>query len=130
MSEDEEVRIPDKMFFRIGELASLIGVEAHVLRYWESEFRIRPQRSPAGQRMYTRKDISRFLRIKTLLYKQGFTIAGARRAIAAAKIDPEAASSFADVDQMSAALARVERLRQRVVVLRDDAASTWDEHVG
>jgi DNA-binding transcriptional MerR regulator len=118
------------MFFRIGELATLIGVEAHVLRYWESEFRIRPQRSPAGQRMYTRKDISRFLRIKNLLYKQGFTIAGARRAMDAAMTDPDAASFTADVDQVSAALARVERLRQRVVALRDDAASTWDEHVG
>ena len=80
--------------------------------------------------MYTRKDISRFLRIKNLLYKQGFTIAGARRAMDAAKADPDAASFTADVDQMSAALARVERLRQRVVALRDDAASTWDEHVG
>ncbi|MFK7928582.1 MAG: MerR family transcriptional regulator [Myxococcota bacterium] len=73
--------IPDKMFFRIGDAASLVGVEAHVLRYWETEFRMRPQRSSSGQRMYRRKDLERFLRIKSLVHDQGFTIAGARKAL-------------------------------------------------
>jgi len=85
MSDEVMPDIPDKMFFRIGELAELVGVEPHVLRYWESEFRVRPARSPSGQRMYRRKDIATFLRIKSLLYSQGFTIAGARRALTEAK---------------------------------------------
>ena len=63
MSADEleGIEIPDKLFYRIGEVASLVGVETHVLRYWESEFKMRPQRSPSGQRMYRRQDIARFL---------------------------------------------------------------------
>ena len=59
--------IPDKMFFRIGEAASLVGVETHVLRYWEGEFKVRPQRSKSGQRMYRRKDIATFMRIRLSL---------------------------------------------------------------
>jgi DNA-binding transcriptional MerR regulator len=73
--------IPDKLFFRIGEAAELIGVETHVLRYWETEFKMRPQRSGSGQRMYRRKDIEKFLRIRHLLHEQGFTIAGARKSL-------------------------------------------------
>jgi hypothetical protein len=60
--------VPDKLFFRIGEAADLVGVEPHVLRYWESEFKIRPQRSDSGQRLYRRNDIGRFLRIRKLLH--------------------------------------------------------------
>ena len=77
---DTSTEIPDKLFFRIGEAAELIGVETHVLRYWESEFKMRPQRSGSGQRMYRRKDIEKFLRIRHLLHEEGFTIAGARKA--------------------------------------------------
>ena len=73
--------IPDKLFFRIGEAAELIGVETHVLRYWETEFKMRPQRSGSGQRMYRRKDIEKFLRIRHLLHEKGFTIAGARKSL-------------------------------------------------
>jgi DNA-binding transcriptional MerR regulator len=79
-----DANIPDRLFFRIGEAAQLVGVEPHVLRYWETEFRVRPQRSSTGQRMYRRKDISRLLRIKRLLHDEGFTIAGARKALAEA----------------------------------------------
>ena len=78
---DLDIEIPDKLFFRIGEVSELVGVEPHVLRYWETEFKMRPQRSKSGQRMYQRKDIARFLRIRRLLHDEGFTIAGARKAL-------------------------------------------------
>lgn len=72
--------IPDKPYFKIGEVADIAGVRASVLRYWETEFRsIRPEKNRAGQRVYTRKCVERILRIRELLYDQGFTIAGARR---------------------------------------------------
>ena len=71
---------PVKLYSRIGEVAGIVGVEPHVLRYWETEFRsIRPQKSRKGQRIYSRKDVEKLLRVKDLLYGQGFTIAGARK---------------------------------------------------
>lgn len=72
---------PVKLYYRIGEVADIVGVEPHVLRYWETEFRssIRPSKSPRGQRIYSRRDVERLLRVKELLYAQGFTIAGARK---------------------------------------------------
>jgi DNA-binding transcriptional MerR regulator len=75
--------IPDKLFFKIGEVCDLVGVQAHVLRYWESEFpTLQPQKNRAGQRTYRRKDVEMALRIKELLYDEGFTIAGAKRKLA------------------------------------------------
>jgi DNA-binding transcriptional MerR regulator len=72
--------LPPKLFFRIGEVAGLVGVEPHVLRYWEREFRsIRPTKSAKGQRVYTRKDVENLLRVRDLLYRDGFTIAGAKK---------------------------------------------------
>src|SRR5436190_16552091 len=72
--------IPEKLFFKIGEVCELAGVQAHVLRYWESEFpSLAPQKNRAGQRTYRRKDVEMALRIKELLYGEGFTIAGAKR---------------------------------------------------
>jgi len=74
--------IPDKLYFRIGEVAALTGIKPHVLRYWEAEFRtFRPNKSTTRQRLYQRKDIELVLRLKDLLYHQGFTIAGARKAL-------------------------------------------------
>ncbi|MBV8478215.1 MAG: MerR family transcriptional regulator [Acidobacteria bacterium] len=75
-----EIVIPDKLYFRIGEVADLCHLPAYVLRFWESEFpQLRPVKSSTGQRMYRRKDVEHVLRIKELLYEQGFTIAGARQ---------------------------------------------------
>ena len=72
--------IPDKLFFKIGEVCDLVGVQAHVLRYWESEFpMLQPQKNRAGQRTYRRKDVEMALRIRSLLYEEGFTIAGAKK---------------------------------------------------
>jgi DNA-binding transcriptional MerR regulator len=76
----EATPIPDKAYFRIGEVARILGVKPYVLRYWESEFKaIKPQKSRSQQRLYRRRDVELLLRIKRLLYEEKFTIAGARR---------------------------------------------------
>ncbi len=72
--------IPDKQYFKIGEVSALTKLEPYVLRYWETEFKmIRPVRFGSNQRMYRRKDVETILEIKKLLYDEGFTIAGARK---------------------------------------------------
>ncbi len=76
------IRIPDKLYFKIGEVAQIAGVKPHVLRYWESEFTaIAPVKSRSNQRLYRRDDILLVLKLKELLYAQGYTIAGARKKI-------------------------------------------------
>lgn len=77
------VAIPEKIFFKIGEVCDLVGVQAHVLRYWESEFpMLAPQKNRAGQRVYRRRDVEIALRIKELLYEDQYTIAGAKKRLA------------------------------------------------
>jgi len=120
MSEPTEFdgEIPDKMFFRIGEAAGLVGVETHVLRYWEGEFKVRPQRSKSGQRMYRRKDIATFMRIRRLLHDQGFTIAGARKALKGGGEGNATAASGADPKVFEQALTRISGVRQRIAAAR------------
>ena len=73
-------RIPEKLFFKIGEVCELIKVQPHVLRYWETEFpMLAPQKNRAGQRVYRRKDVEMVMRIRDLLYEEKFTIAGAKK---------------------------------------------------
>lgn len=80
----DTVEIPDRLYFKIGEVAELTGVQPYILRYWETEFgNLRPTKSRSGQRLYRRNDVLAVLRIKDLLYRQRFTIAGARRRFAA-----------------------------------------------
>src|SRR5881275_660657 len=75
-----ETVIPEKLFFKIGEVCELAGVQAHVLRYWETEFPMfAPQKNRAGQRTYRRRDVEMALRIKELLYDEQYTIAGAKK---------------------------------------------------
>jgi DNA-binding transcriptional MerR regulator len=77
------VAIPEKLFFKIGEVCDLTGVQAHVLRYWESEFpMLAPQKNRAGQRTYRKRDVEMALRIKELLYDDQYTIAGAKKKLA------------------------------------------------
>jgi DNA-binding transcriptional MerR regulator len=72
--------IPDKLYFRIGEVAKLAGIKPYVLRFWESEFSgLGPKKSGTGQRLYRRKDVELVLEIKRLLYEERFTIEGARK---------------------------------------------------
>ena len=74
--------IPDKLYFKIGEVSELLAVEPYVLRYWESEFPLlSPKKSGTGHRLYRRKDVELLLRIKHLLYERRFTIEGARQAM-------------------------------------------------
>jgi DNA-binding transcriptional MerR regulator len=78
-----QLDLPLKPYFRIGEVAELLGVETHVLRYWESEFpQLRPVRAPSRQRLYKRPDVLQLMVIRDLLYNQGYTIAGAKRRLA------------------------------------------------
>src|SRR6185312_9966138 len=91
---DEISPIPDKLFFRIGEVSQLVGVEPYVLRYWESEFPgLSPKKSNTGQRMFRRKDVEMLLNIKELLYDKKFTIEGARKALKSEKAAPTPISS-------------------------------------
>ena len=76
----QKPEIPDKLYFRIGEVARLCAVEPYVLRFWESEFsQLRPNKSGTGQRLYRKRDVEMALRVKRLLYEEGYTIAGARQ---------------------------------------------------
>jgi len=83
---EETGSIPDKSYFKIGEVCEIVGVKQYVLRYWETEFKIvRPQRAPSQQRLYRRQDVENLLRIKKLLKEEGFTISGARKILAQEK---------------------------------------------
>lgn len=81
--------IPDKLYFKIGEVAKLCGVETYVLRFWESEFsQLRPTKSGTGQRLYRKRDVEMALRIRQLLYAEGFTIPGARQILQQERVGP------------------------------------------
>ena len=83
--------IPDKLYFKIGEVSELLGVEPYVLRYWETEFPVlAPKKSGTGHRLYRRKDVELLLRIKHLLYEKRFTIEGARQTLQAEGPGPKA----------------------------------------
>ncbi len=111
--------LPGKLYFRIGEVAELVGVEPHVLRYWETEFRMRPHRSSSGHRLYRKKDIQRFLRIRKLLHTEGFTIAGARKALSQSDGQrPE--TPGVDLDKLQDAARRLEQLQYELQGLRTE----------
>ena len=77
-----ETVIPDKLYFRIGEVARLCGVETYVLRFWETEFpQMRPNKSGTGQRLYRNRDVEMAMRVRRLLHDEGYTIAGARQVL-------------------------------------------------
>jgi DNA-binding transcriptional MerR regulator len=110
--------IPDKRYFRIGEVSALTGLETYVLRYWETEFpHIKPVRSRAGQRLYRKQDIETVFEIKSLLYDKRFTIAGAKQYL-------KARHQKADPDNKQAKPMSLEELREELVAIRnllDDA---------
>ncbi len=115
--------IPDKLYFRIGEVADLTEVPAYVLRYWESEFNLlRPKKNPAGQRLYRQRDVELVLRIKSLLYDERLTLEGARKRLLAesrGEVEPSDAAVYGE------ALKRVRgRLEQiRALLARDHRGS-------
>src|SRR3954470_2558020 len=78
----DDIVIPDKLYFRIGEVSRLCDLPAYVLRFWESEFpQLKPHKGGTGQRLYRRRDVETVLHIKSLLYDEGYTISGARQVI-------------------------------------------------
>ncbi|MEE2749929.1 MAG: MerR family transcriptional regulator [Myxococcota bacterium] len=111
--------VPDKLYFRIGEVSELVGVEPHVLRYWETEFRMRPHRSSSGQRLYRKKDIERFLRIRKLLHAEGFTIAGARKVLHQGDDGtPRSAGASVELDKLELAARRLRGLHEDLVAFK------------
>lgn len=122
--DDALVELPaeipaDKLFFRIGEAASLVGVEAHVLRYWENEFKLVTQRSSTGQRMYRRRDIADFMKIRKLLHEDGFTIAGARKALEDGDDPGVSDAPGGDVTRIKEAVQRLSTVRGQIAALRE-----------
>ena len=102
--------IPDKLYFRIGEVSKITGLPTHVLRFWESEFsRIRPKRTASGQRLYIRRDIELILHIKNLLYERKFTIQGARQHLTA-QPDKKAASNIQLLEDLRTELKSIKDL--------------------
>jgi DNA-binding transcriptional MerR regulator len=135
--------LPPKLFFRIGEVAGLVGVEPHVLRYWEREFRsIRPTKSAKGQRVYSRKDVENLLRVRDLLYRDGFTIAGAKKKLVGQDPREAAAERERRVDPISERVAIPKqvaparetksdpRVREKLVALRAEVEAFLAELSG
>ncbi|HEY6448967.1 MAG TPA: MerR family transcriptional regulator [Acidobacteriaceae bacterium] len=110
-----EVIIPDKLYFRIGDVAKLLGVETYVLRFWETEFpQMRPNKSGTGQRLYRKRDVEQAVKVQRLLHEQGYTIAGARQLLAQQAAQKRAASQLQLVEKPAAPLtveAKIAKLR-------------------
>ena len=105
-----QIKIPDKFYFKIGEVSKIAGLPSHVLRFWETEFkRIKPRRTESGQRSYTKKDIEIILEIKHLLYEKKFTIEGARKHINA-KADEGSPATRQFLDDLKTELASIRKL--------------------
>jgi len=101
---------PVKLYYRIGEVAQAVGVQPHVLRYWESEFgTIRPQKSARGQRVYSHKDLEKLIRVKELLHTDGYTIAGAKKKMR------DASPAVKESNNQAA-----QRMRTELCAIRDD----------
>lgn len=108
---DQGFEIPDKLYFRIGEVSRIAGVPASVLRFWESAFAgIRPQRTDAGQRLYRRSDVELILTVKELLYSRKFTIKGARQHLKAKQ---------QTLDRPPAAHDLIQTIREELAQIRD-----------
>ena len=112
--------LPAKLYYRIGEVAGIVGVEPHVLRYWETEFRsVRPQKSAKGQRIYSRRDVETLLKVKDLLYAHRFTIAGARRKLREGGVEPVAPEAVSSEETT--------RMREALVALRTEIVALIEE---
>ena len=112
----KELDIPDKLYFRIGEVADMVGVDTHVLRYWESEFEMKPHRSNSGQRLYRKVELTQFMRIKHLVHDEGYTVAGAKKAMAS---NSQPASGIS-AEQIQMVLTRLETLRLKLNGLKQE----------
>jgi DNA-binding transcriptional MerR regulator len=96
-----DIQIPDKLYFRIGQVGEITGLPTSVIRFWETEFpKINPKRSPSGQRLYRKSDIELILKIKYLLYDRKFTILGAKKHLGSVKSETEVSSAASTVDEL------------------------------
>jgi DNA-binding transcriptional MerR regulator len=110
-----EAVIPDKLYFRIGEVARLCGVETYVLRFWETEFpQMRPNKSGTGQRLYRKRDVEMAMRVRKLLHEEGYTIAGARQVLAQEARELRATSPQLPLIEGGASPVRVKAKLQKV----------------
>jgi len=116
---DKELQaVPDKLAFRIGEVAEIVGVKAYVLRYWETEFDVlKPKKSKHNQRMYERKDVENLLLIKKLLYRDRFSIEGARSALKKLRKDN------VRIKQIRTIAEHIEEAKERVLDLMDEISA-------
>jgi DNA-binding transcriptional MerR regulator len=117
-----------KLYYRIGEVSEIVGVQPHVLRYWETEFRsIRPQKSSKGQRVYSRRDVEKLLRVKDLLKNQGFTIAGARKRLSEAADAVAIAPAPVAVLEEPSLERSAKDMRKELLGLREELVRMLDE---
>jgi DNA-binding transcriptional MerR regulator len=121
--------VPKKLYYKIREVCEIVGVEAHVLRFWEAEFpSLSPPKSKSGQRSYRPKDIELLLQIRKLLYEEGFTIAGARKKLSAgeagatgkdSRAAPDASKSTPNLPRISGDLQKVKAELETILTLLD-----------
>ena len=103
--------LPDKLYFKVGEVSAITGVPAYVLRFWETEFKkIKPKRTPSGQRLYRKNDIELILRVKHLLYEKKYTIQGAKQHLKTKPAEKMKKSSTITLDEIRSELESIRDL--------------------
>ncbi len=103
--------LPDKLYFKVGEVSAITGVPAYVLRFWETEFKkIKPKRTPSGQRLYRKNDIELILRVKHLLYEKKYTIQGAKQHLKTKSPEKMKKSSTITLDEIRSELESIRDL--------------------
>jgi DNA-binding transcriptional MerR regulator len=121
---EQQTELPNKLYFRIGEVAKIVGVKPYVLRYWETEFSIlKPGKTPSRHRLYRRRDVEMLLEIKTLLYEEGFTIAGAKKKLKESengREDEKNVPPIAPLEETIAALPQSQDHLELLRAIRDD----------
>lgn len=118
--KSDEIEIPERLYFRIGEVGRICQLPAYVLRFWQTEFsQLKPTKSSTGQRMYRRRDVEFVVRIKKLLYEEGYTIAGARQLLKseASKSKDQTALPFAALPDNKDGLKRVRQQLQEILTI-------------
>ncbi|MFO7569730.1 MAG: MerR family transcriptional regulator [Smithellaceae bacterium] len=108
-----EAVIPDKAYFRIGEVSKILSVEPYVLRYWETEFKtIKPVRTKTAQRLYRKKDVYELLAIRELLYQQRFTIDGAKKQLLKNRSDSGTVDAVSETDKLARIKSELQQIRK------------------
>jgi len=106
-----QTELPDKLYFKVGEVSSIVGVPAYVLRFWESEFKkINPKRTSSGQRLYRKRDVELILLIKNLLYEKKFTIEGAKQYLKSTSAEKAEKPSTEILEEISTELQKIRDL--------------------